>query len=171
MPCSRVISLPALGQQIPFQRGQKIAGRFGVTAGQLANSPRSRPHFCQVGFVFGSDGCPGAHHIAKIVQHRARHDRVQVEDADPFPAVVVDHHVVELGIVMDDPFGQRAAGHQVNRQGNICLARQDKDRFPRGPAPPARRDRPARLPAAPPDVWGCGENRGWSRAGVRRGGC
>ena len=55
--------------------------------------------------VFGGVGGRGAAHIAEVIKRQAGHDGVQVDDADALAGLVVEHDVVELGVVVGDAFG------------------------------------------------------------------
>ena len=73
----------------------------------------------QVLLVFFGGAGGGAHHVAEIVERQARHHGVEVDDADAFAGCVVEHHVVELGVVVRDALGQ------------VCLEQNAGDRFAR----------------------------------------
>ena len=67
----------------------------------------------QVELVLQRRAGRGAHHVAEIVEHAARHDRVEVHHAHGLAGLDVEHHVVELGVVVRDALGDFALRQSV----------------------------------------------------------
>ena len=67
----------------------------------------------------------GPDDVAKIIERAAGHDRIQVHHAHGFAGRVVEHHVVELGVVVGDALGQarrlQDPGHRSAVQGELNL--------------------------------------------------
>ena len=90
----------------------------------------------------------GAHHVAEIVERAARHDRVEVHHALGFAGERVEHHVVELGVVVRDALGDLPLGHGVEDHVHQWLVLKRELDF--------RPGRPGR---------GCSGRSGWPVAG------
>jgi hypothetical protein len=56
--------------------------------------------------VFFCGACSGSHHVAEIAWRKAGHHGVQIDDANAFTRRVIEHHIVELGVVVSDAFGK-----------------------------------------------------------------
>ena len=80
----------------------------------------------EVAFVFGGCVGPRAHGVAKVIEGQAGHDSIQVDDADTLPGFVVDHDVVEFGIVVGDALGQNACLQIVDQDGGIGCSLLDE---------------------------------------------
>ena len=97
--------LGAQGQDLLFQLRQPRAGAQkapGIGAEQV----QAHLHLAQIGFILGSGGGTEADGIAKVIAAQARHNGVQVDDAQRCAVRRVQHDVVELRIVMGDPQGE-----------------------------------------------------------------
>ena len=60
----------------------------------------------QVLLVFGGWTGRGAHHVSEVEWREPRHHSVEVDDTDSFAGAVVEHHVIELGVVVGHAFGK-----------------------------------------------------------------
>ena len=80
--------------------------------------------FDEVLLVFQGRARRGADHVAEIIERQSRHDRVEVDDADALLRGVVQHHVVELRVVVRRPLRQDALRLQVDQPRGDRLAAQ-----------------------------------------------
>lgn len=103
------------GGQIPFHNGLEHR--------------HAHAHLVQVFLIFFRRRGNGAHHVAEVVQHKAGHDRIQVNDADGVVRILVQHDVVDFGVVMGDAGGKHAAGLEVQQTVHVLLARLDEVQF------------------------------------------
>ena len=114
------------GQALRLGRDEEVPGRVEVAGGQPVEHPEVEADLGQVPLVLDGRGRAQADRIAEIVEDRSRHDRVEVDDADALARAVVDHDVVELGVVVGDPLGDEARGQAVDDDARVLLPGQDE---------------------------------------------
>ena len=140
MPISKVISLPEKRQVLLLGLVEHAARTGQIAAHQGLEHGKLHADLGQVFLVFQGRAGGGADHVAEIIERQSRHDRVEVDDANAFLRGVVQHHVVELRVVVRRPLGQNALGLQVDQPRGDRLAAQGEIDF--------RPGRPARLAAS-----------------------
>lgn len=57
-------------------------------------------HFFKIGLVLRRCVTAEADAVAEVVAKRAGHDGIEVDNGDPLARGIVQHHVVELGVVV-----------------------------------------------------------------------
>ena len=71
--------------------------------------------FAKVAFILGGRTATRAAHVAEVVERQSRHHRVEVNDTNALTGGIVEHHVVQLGVVVRDAFRHPAARLQVEQ--------------------------------------------------------
>ena len=74
----------------------------------------ARKNLREVALVLGGVRRGGAHHVAEVVEGAAGHRRVEVDHVRAETRHVVEHHVVDLRVVVRDALRNVAARHEVN---------------------------------------------------------
>ena len=111
-------------QELLFFRRQETFGGFEVAFDQGLEHRELHPDLGEIRLIFGRRGGRSTHEVAEIVEHRARHHRIKVDDADAFLGDVVQEDVVQLGIVMRHAFGQGAVTQGVDDDADLVGASQ-----------------------------------------------
>ena len=79
-------------------------GRFKLAsgAGAIVNEADSlaKKDFIAVALLDGSGADGGAGEVPEVEEEGPRHHRVEINDADAFARRVVEHHVVELAVIV-----------------------------------------------------------------------
>lgn len=101
-----------------FGGGEEVAGGFDVTAGEGLEHGHFEFDAIEELFVFGGAAGGGTDHVAEVVEDETGHDGVEIDHAHGFAGLLVEHHVVELGIVMGDAGRDFAAGFGVDEGGD-----------------------------------------------------
>ncbi len=113
------------GEEVFLGGGQEIGGGGEVAADQGFKHGKFHADFGEVELVFLGGAGGGADHVAEIVEGEAGHDGVEVDDADAFAGGVVEHDVVEFGVVVGDALGEigvkQNAGHGLILEGEFDL--------------------------------------------------
>lgn len=56
--------------------------------------------FLQIHFIFCCCACSKTDRISKIMHGKSRHNRIQVDHADSFSGLIIDHDVISLSIIV-----------------------------------------------------------------------
>ena len=59
-------------------------------------------HLAAIGLILGSGIAAEADAVAEVIAERPGHDGIEVDDGDPLARSIIQHHIVELGIVVRD---------------------------------------------------------------------
>ena len=57
-------------------------------------------HFCQIFLILCSGACSKTDRITKIIYGKSRHYSIKIDHTDSFSCPIIDHNVVQLGIIM-----------------------------------------------------------------------
>ena len=94
-------------------------------------------HFVEIRFVLRSGAGAETDGIPEIIHCKARHDSVQVDDADGFAGFIVDHDVVQLGVVVGDAQGNLFLFQETVENACQILVGEDEFDFPLNAGRPA----------------------------------
>ena len=106
--------------------GREELGAAAVTARKGLEHIHARIDLGEVLLILGRVGRGGAAHIAEVIERQARHHRVQVDHADAATGLVVQHHVVELGVVVRHALGDLALLATLQQTAEGVGARHDE---------------------------------------------
>ena len=82
-------------------------------------------HAIEISFVFCAGDGGRADEISEIVESESWHDGVQIHDADSLTADIIDHNVIDLGVIVSDSLGQITALVQIEQDVHHLLALHD----------------------------------------------
>ena len=116
---------------VALGEGEEGASGGEVTAQESFEHGPLQGDFGEVLLVFGRGAGGGADHVAEVVEGEAGHDGVEVDDAEGFAGAVVEHDVIELGVVVGDALGelgvQEDAGEGLEAEGEVDLGLGEGD--------------------------------------------
>jgi len=114
----------AEGEVIDLGGIKKSPGHREVAPSEGREHTHLHPDQGQVGLVLSCGAGGAAHHVAEIVEGAARHDSVEVDDAEGLAAGIIEEDVIELGVVVGDAFGHGALAHEIDQYGCDAAALQ-----------------------------------------------
>ena len=91
-------------------RSEESASGFHIASREFLEERHFKLDAIEIGFVLGGAAGGGSHHVAEVVKHESRHDCIQVHDTHCLARFVVEHHVVELRVIVRDTLGNFATG-------------------------------------------------------------
>ena len=96
--------------QGPVSRAELITGLFHISGHQGGKQFRDKNHRLGIGMTFAQGIAAGTQAIAQIMQQQAGFDRIQIDQAHRPILPRGKKEVGHLGITVDDPVTQKAAG-------------------------------------------------------------
>ena len=94
--------LPGEREMVHLRLVEETAGGAEVAADERLEAIDAEILFSKVHVILAGRRRGGADHVAEIVERRAGHGGVEVDDADGFRGDFVEKHVVELGVIVGD---------------------------------------------------------------------
>ena len=109
-------------QQALFQRRQETLGGTQVTLNQSFKHEHAHRDLGDVLFIFrgGRRGRPD--HVAEVVNGGTGHRGIQVNHANAFSGYIVQHHIVQLGIIVRTAQGQFPGFQVIHHHVAVRLA-------------------------------------------------
>ena len=87
-------------------------------------------YFCQVFLIFCSGTCTKANGITEIIHRKSRHYRIKVDNTDCFSGCIIDHNVIQLGVIMRNTQWQFSLLlHITQNMCQICAVQHKLDFF------------------------------------------
>ena len=116
------------GQGLPLRRRKGGAG-LQKPPGENAVQLQIHFHFAQILLILRRRGRAEADGVAEIVGAEPRHGGIQVDDAQGRMGLFIQHHIVELGIVVGHPQGEHPGVEHFRQPGAHLLMSQRKGDF------------------------------------------
>jgi hypothetical protein len=98
-----------------FGRGKELGGGLQVAEGEGFEHGHLDLDFREILFVLQGWAGGGAYHISEVIEDEPRHDRIEVEHTECLTCFPIEHDIIELGIVVGDPFRQIAGFEGVGQ--------------------------------------------------------
>ena len=111
----------APGQVFQFGGGQTALGPLQETPGVDLVQPDVEIDLAQILFILLAVVGAEADGVAEVVDGKARHGGVQINDADTLVGSAVDEDVVELGVIVGNPQRELAAAQRFQCHGAVGL--------------------------------------------------
>ena len=115
-------------QRLPLRRRKGGAGPQEAP-GENTEQLQIHFHFAQIFLVLRRCGRAEADGIAEIVGAESRHGGIQIDDAQGRVGLFIQHHIVELGIVVGHPQGEHTGLEHFRQPGSYLLMGQCKGNF------------------------------------------
>ena len=117
------------GQHPDLRRRQPVAALLQKASGVLLEQIQITGDQGEIPLILGGGIGAETDAVAEIIQGETGHDGVQIDDADRAAGNVVQHDVVELGVVVRHPQGQLAGGQHIHQHPHVRLTRPDEGDF------------------------------------------
>lgn len=106
MPCSNASNLSEKARFLPLRFRQETADRSQIPTKQRLKHGKLHGYPGRISLVFLRPARCRSHHVAEIIERQSRHHGIEVDDADSFAGSVIEHNVIELGVIVTDTLGQ-----------------------------------------------------------------
>ncbi len=97
-----------IGQVFDFDGEQEVLGGREVALGECLEDVHVELNVVEVLVIFQTGVRAGTHEVAEVAENERGHYGVKVNDAENSLAVLIKHHVVDLGVAVADALGQFA---------------------------------------------------------------
>ena len=100
---------------------QHRAGGFKIAVHQRAEIRQHHMHLRSVRVVLRRGTRRRPHHVAEIVEREPGHDGVEIDDGGATPGHVIEHDIVNLGVVVRNALGELAAREEIEEHVGVGL--------------------------------------------------
>ena len=121
--------LRAERQRLLFERRQNGAGRLEEALCEELVKFQAHVDLREVLLVLEGRARAETDAVAEIVVDKARHDRVEVDDAQRFARVAVEQDVIELRVIVRDAQREFPGGKQAGQRRSVLFVREDEVDF------------------------------------------